>query len=897
MKSSLEDRFSRMLGRWVGFVGGHAVAVVLLAACGTAVVLSYSASHLGIHGATEQLFAQDLPFKQSERRYQEAFPAQYENLFVVVDAVTPERAGEAAAALLAGMQAEPRYFRTAYLPGGGEFFEEHAFLYLETEELEDLADRLAENQPYLAELSRDGSLRGLTMMVARGVRAVREGDVGGDRVQPMLRHFSEALEVLAADGEYHLSWAEVVAGDRIDRGATRRFLLVQPVLDFNDLQPAKRSILAVRRIAKERGLDATSGVRVRITGDAALSYEELNAVRTQAATAGLFSFVLVALILAFALRSFRLVAATLCTLVVGLVYTAGFTAIAIGHFNLISVAFAVLFIGLGVDFAIHFCIRYREILGPRFGHDEALRRAAHDVGGSITLCAVTTAIGFFAFVPTDFVGVAELGLISGVGMFISLACTLTLLPALMSLSPIPVARPKSAELWNPRSMPQRAPTLSAIPLRYPRAVRGSALALGAAAIFLLPQARFDNNPLNIRDPSSESVRTFNDLLEKGGASPWSLNAIVPNVAAAEAIADELRALDAVGRVVTVENFIPSDQEEKLGIIEDVALFLASPPGTEGESATAPIDAQRASLLQLEREIEKLLADRPPDELGGVARKLRDELHRFTAKLAQSDEPARALRTLETSLVASLPEQMRILTAALGAGRVSLENLPDALLERMITADGRARIQIFPRHSLDDQAAMVEFVEAVRSVTPEVAGSAAEVVESSRAVVRALQQALLSAVVAIALFLLLLWRRINDTALVLFPLGLAATLTVAAAVLLDIPFNFADVIVLPLLLGIGVDSGIHLVHRARISRPGETNLLATSTARAVVYSALTTVASFGTMGFAAHMGLATLGRLLTIGVGFTVLCNLVVLPALIVLHAPARRSEEEPRRAA
>jgi len=153
------------------------------------------------------------------------------------------------------------------------------------------------------------------------------------------------------------------------------------------------------------------------------------------------------------------------------------------------------------------------------------------------------------------------------------------------------------------------------------------------------------------------------------------------------------------------------------------------------------------------------------------------------------------------------------------------------------------------------------------------------------------------VVVIALFLLLLWRRIDDTALVLLPLGLAATLTVAAAVLFDIPFNFADVIVLPLLLGIGVDSGIHLVHRARVAGPEEGNLLATSTARAVAYSALTTIASFGTMGLAAHLGLATLGQLLTLGVGFTVLCNLVVLPALIVLHAPDRIDRETPQQAA
>ena len=268
---------------------------------------------------------------------------------------------------------------------------------------------------------------------------------------------------------------------------------------------------------------------------------------------------------------------------VGLIYTAGFTAVAIGHFNLISVSFAVLFIGLGVDFGIHLCIRYRELLGRGRAHADALVETTRDVGSSITLCAATTAIGFFTFVPTDFVGVAELGLISGVGMFISLFCTLTLLPALMSVPPVPKGGGKVRGVhWSGRG-------LAALPLRYPRAVRASALALGAAAIFLLPQARFDNNPLNVRDPSSESVRTFNDLLEKGGASPWSLNAVVPNLQAAEAIADQLRELDVVGRVVTVADYIPADQDEKLDIIEDVAMFLAHPPGPDGGVPTATVD--------------------------------------------------------------------------------------------------------------------------------------------------------------------------------------------------------------------------------------------------------------------------------------------------------------------
>ena len=872
--NSIEHAIGRWLARWVGAVQRNAVKVTAGMSLATLAILYYVVGNLGIHGDTESLFSQDLPFKRIERRYHEAFPMLYENMFVVVDAPTPERAGEAATALAARLEAEPRRFHRAYLPGGGEFFENHAFLYLETQELEDLADKLAIAQPYLAELSRDGTLRGLVSMMARGGRAVREGDVSGDQLHALFDRFLEALSARIEARPYHFSWAEVLAEGDFDLDSRRRFLLVQPVLEFDELQPAKRSILAVRRIANELGFTPESGVSVRITGDVALSFEEMEGLRTQAAAAGIASLVLVAIILLLGLRSIRMVASTLATLIVGLVWTAGFTAAAIGHLNLISVCFAVLFIGLGVDFGIHVCIRYRELLASGLEHSVALQETASDVGSSIFLCAMTTAIGFFAFVPTDFVGVAELGLISGTGMFISLFCTLTLLPALLSLRPISVGDVTPAGVsWSNSS-------LANLPLRHPRAIRGTALVMGIGAVMLLPQARFDNNPLNVRDPSSESVRTFNELLEKGASSPWSLNAIAPSLESARLLADRLAALDVVERVVTVSDYVPVDQENKLGIIEDVAMFVAPLPGPDGVVPLPSLAEQVGALVDLSRELGRLQDSGEQSEFVASASRLRPVLDRYLRRLEDSSDPTREIEALQVSMLGTLTEQLRILDAALSAGHVTLEKLPDTILERMITADGRVRIQIFPRDDLNDHAALAAFVDGVKTIAPEVAGSASEILESGRSVVRALTQAMLSAFIVITLFLLILWRRIDDTALVLIPLLLASALTVATAVLVDIPFNFADVIVLPLLLGIGVDSGIHLVHRVRVAAEGEANLLATSTARAVTYSALTTIASFGSLGFATHLGLATLGRLLTIGVFFTLVCNLIVLPTLI-----------------
>jgi hypothetical protein len=482
------------------------------------------------------------------------------------------------------------------------------------------------------------------------------------------------------------------------------------------------------------------------------------------------------------------------------------------------------------------------------------------------------------------VGVAELGLISGAGMFISLACTFTLLPALLSLPPHP--KPGAP----PAPAPRRA-ALAELPVRWPRLVRAAAVALFAGAVVLLPRARFDNNPLHVRDPASESVQTFAELLDRGGSSPWSLNAIAPDLASAEALASRLRRLDVVDRVVTPADFVPEDQPEKLEIIGDVAMLLAPLPGSDGSVGSPSPAKQAESLRVLSVELRRLLAEGADPALLGSAGRLRRSIDRFLAFLGTQPDRAPALAALEASVLGSLPEQLRLLEAGLRAGEVTLENLPDALLETMIAADGRVRVQIFPRDDLDDNAALAAFVDAVREVEPEVAGSASEILESGREVTKALRQALLTATVAIALLLWVLWRDPNDTALVMIPLGLAATFTVAASVLLDIPFNFADVIVLPLLLGIGVDTGIHLVHRARIGLDGAEHLLATSTTRAAILSALTTIASFGTMGFATHLGLATLGQLLTIGVALTLACNLVVLPALLALRTARRRMPE------
>ena len=880
MNRSFETLLERVLPRWIDAVRRHAAVITLASAIVTVLAGAYVATNLVVDTDEDSLFSEELPHRVIEIEYKAIFPNLYENIVILVDAQNAEQARDAAAALAAKLEASPDLFSSVHLPQG-DFFEEHALLYMDTDELEDLADRLARVQPYLAGLAEDGTLRGLAMMLARGIRALRDGDVSEASLEPMLERVDAAFRARQAGEAYRLSWAEVVAGRPLDEEAKRRLILAQPIRDFSQIVAAGKPLEAVRRFAKELGLTPENGVHVRMTGDVALAYEEMAVVEGQAMAAGLASFVMVTAILLFALRSLRVILAALLSLIVGLVLTGAFATLAIGHLNLLSVAFAVLFIGLGIDFGVHLCMGYQESLSEGRDHAAALRNASSKVGSSLVLCAVTTAIGFYVFIPTDFSGVAELGLISGTGMFVSLFCSFTVLPALLSVR----LSEESAGRAANRARMNLVPTF---PTRYPAAISVVALVLAGCALTLLPQAHFDQNPLLVRDPSSESVQAFEELLAQSDTSPWNLNAVRPDLKSAEALAKELAKLPTVETALSVTSFVPENQEEKLAIIEEVAFFLAPPPTEAGRPPTPTFAEGIAALRDFQTELRRLFDEFGTERAADVpasARAVHASLSRFleSLELASRSDAQESLAILEQGLFGALERQLELISRAVAVGPVTLEALPDDLVTRMISASGMIRVRIFPSEDLTEPEALERFVSSVRSVAPRATGSAVAIHSASREVVKSLRQAFTSAVIAIGVLLLLIWRAIGDTVMVMTPMVLAGLLTAAGAVVMGVPFNFADVIVLPLLLGIGVDTSIHLVHRARHAVPGDRELLQTSTANAVVFSAATTIASFGSLAFATHRGMASLGQLLTLGVTLTVICNLVVLPALLELR--------------
>jgi len=859
------ERLNRGLVALASFSSRHARAVLAVATLGTLAALYYTATRIRFNTDRNSLVAEDLPFKRAFERYEDEFPTLVDNLVLVVDAETPEDARAAALELARRIAADEQLFAGASVPRARPFLERHALLYLAVDELERLAERLARVQPFLGRLAADTSLRGLCGLLEQALE--RGGDAELE-LDPVLERVSRALEAARAGTRYRVSWRELMQAGGPDVEARRQFVMARPRLDYAKLFPARAPVERIRELAAELG----SGASVRITGALALSHEELVSVLSSAELIAGLVFAAVGTVLMAALRSVSMVLATLFTLVVGLALTAAFATFAVGHLNMISVAFGILYLGLGVNYAIHLCLRYRELREDGASHEEGLAGAVADIGGSLLVCALTTAVGFYAFIPTDFQGVSELGLISGTGMFFSLFVTLSVLSALLRFTPAPVRAPGSFADARALAALGRSTAARA------RTVLAATAALALASLALLPRLGFDANPLGLRDPRSESVRTFEELLASRASPPWSLTVLADAAAAADRVASDLRSLASVERAVSLSSFVPRDQETKLEIVEELALLLGYDlGGAPGAPPTA--DVELGALAGLASALGRLGPERASESAGRAAR----ELAAFQAWLAERPERSvAAVAGLRSSLLGTFPASMELLSATLDARPVTLADLPQDLVREWSAADGVRRVEAFPREDLGDLDAMRRFVADVRAVAPGVTGSPVMILETGDAVVRAFQTALAIALVATALMVLALFRRLTDSLLVMLPLLLASLSTTAAMVLSGIEFNFANVIGLPLLLGMGIDSSIHVVHRWRSGMA--TSVLESSTARGVVYSAVVNFCSFANLAISPHRGLASMGVILTIGIVSSLLYTLVALPALLALRS-------------
>ena len=813
---------------------------------------------LGVSTDTDALFAADLPWRQRAMELDRDFPQFRDLLVAVIEANSPEAAEATAAALEAALKADPAHFSFVRRPDASPYLEKNGLLFLEPAELQDLLDRTIDAQPFLGQLAADPSARGL--FAALSLLAI--GAEQGANLAPFagpLGMFHAALSDAAAGKARPLSWQSLLGGGLAEKAGPYRFVLAKAKLDLTALEPGAAAGDALRAAAAGLEFVRDGSAKVRLTGGVALQDEEFSTVAQGAVAGAVGSAVLVVLWLVLAVRSLRLIVPIIATLLLGLLVTTGFAALAIGTLNLISVAFAVLFVGIAVDLAIQYCVRARA-LRLTMALEDVIPGAAAMVGPPVLVSAMAAAAGFLAFAPTSFKGVAELGLIAGFGMFVALAATMTFLPAMLAL-----CRPQG----DRRAIGVAAGEWLEIRLNaYRPWVLGGFALLGLAGAVLAPRLAFDSDPLHTKDPTTEAMVTLADLAASPLTNPYSIDILMPSRAAADALVPKLEKLPLVAEVITLSSFVPTDQPKKLEAIADAAGLLNATLAPRAPAApVTPADirlAAKAALGQIEHASAKLKSDDPLRALGADLK-----------ALADADDAT--LMAANAALTRFLPVQLARLRAGLAAGPVAAAAVPAEIARDWLLPDGRVRVQVTPGEGARGQDGLQEFVAQVREVAPEAAGSAVQIVETAATIVGAFRQATIAAVLAIAILLAAVLRRTMDVLIVLLALGLSALLTVLGALLLGMSLNFANIIALPLLQGVGVSFNIYFVMNWRA---GQSRFLGTPTARAILFSALTTATAFGSLALSHHPGTASMGALLLLSLGMTMAVTLLFLPTLL-----------------
>jgi hopanoid biosynthesis associated RND transporter like protein HpnN len=834
------------------------VAGFLLAALAAAF---YTAGHFRMDTDSAKLLSPELEWRKREARYDALFPQQGGLILVVIDGATPELAQRAQALLAERLGKLKKLFPVVRQPGGGPFFLQNGLLFLPRTDVEKTMQQMIAAQPFLGALAADPSLRGVMDSLSTALLGVQHGQAKLEQIDKPMKEFASTLGAVAQGRSAYLSWQSLITG-RADPARLRSFVAVQPSLDFEALSPGAAATDAIRNAARNLGLTPDKGVRVRLTGPVPLSDEEFATLAERADLMGIIMFLAVTLTLWLAVHSFRIIACILVTLLTGLALTMGIGLAAVGVFNIISIAFVALFVGLGVDFGIQFCVRYRSERHSTGDLETALIRAGRGVGKPLALAAAATAAGFFSFLPTSYVGVAELGLIAGIGMIVAFVLAITMLPALLML-----VRPRGeAKDIGFRSL---AP-VDLFLKEHRTLVLGIVAVAGLASLAAIPLLRFDFDPLHLRSPKVESVSTLFDLMKDPQTSPNTIDVLAPSVDAADKLAGRLSKLPEVGQVLTLKSFVPDDQQPKLAAISDASLLLDATinPFT---TKPAPTDTETVASFISTAKALRAAADAAQSEPATDARRLADILDR----LAKASPAVRARAA--AAIVPGLDAMLAEMRSSLQAAPVTLQTMPPDLVREWVAPNGTARIQVFPKDTSGSDQAQRKFGAAVTAIAPGATGAPLSIRLSGDAIMGAFVQAGLLAFLVITVLLGFVLGRILDVLLTLAPLVLSGLLTLATCVVIGLQLNFANVIALPLLLGIGVAFDIYFVVAWR---NGAQNLLQSSLTRAVIFSALTTASGFGTLWLSSHPGTASMGELLMISLAWTLVTILFFLPALL-----------------
>ena len=800
------------------------------------------------------MLSEELTWRKYHSEYKSAFPNTTDNLILIVESSKSNNVSLVTRKLIRKLQESDKFDSVTAIQEI-DFFKKNKLLYLSEKELKELLPKLISAQPLLGMLAQNSDFIGILDLFKNLKPNLSSSNI--NEAHLFQKNINDSIGNTINNVQSPINWNSLVGKQKF-KNTANQIILLQPKLDFTRLLPGQESVETVNKIISETQKEVIDPFNVAITGGAALAYDELKSVSDGTKTSGMLALLFVLIVLFFAFKSISIIFAIFANLLAGLILTATFATLAVGTLNMISIAFAVLYIGLAVDFAIHICMMYQENCSEK-EQKQAIEKAIVKLRKSLILCTLTTSIGFFSFIPTDYQGVAELGLISGVGMFLSLILSFTFLPSLLSVFPKPkIQRGKKTRFVSDKSS-------SSINL-----ITAILFIFALGGVLNIQNIKFENDPINLNNKNAPSIQGLKKLKNLDQDDSFSVSVLLPNQEAASKFAEKQKENSEIEKIELINSYIPREQRKKMALIEELNIVF----GGEIESK----QQRPINLKFYNDQIALFLKDFKPTTK--EENRLIENIRTLMGEIEQLEEQEKikVFELLNTNIFYYFKDFVKSISLSLSAEMVDVSNLPDELRSLWISANNEYRVKVIPKNKTNNLN-IKSFQELIDEENYVFSGAPIINSEASRSVTLAFTQAISTALCIIFLMSYLLTRKLRFVFALLAPLVLATLSVVFLLTLFSFPINFANIIALPLLLGIGIDSSIHVFHRMK-KHNSISSFYSTSTTRAVIFSALTTSLSFGSLAISSHNGTASLGILLMIGLTFITLAVLLIIPNLL-----------------
>jgi hopanoid biosynthesis associated RND transporter like protein HpnN len=852
----------------------------------------------------DNLVGQNEKYQHAFLAYKKEFPSQ-DDLAVVVESENIEKNRQFIERLGAKVLAEPIYFTNVIFNNDMKMLGRKALLFPSESELEELRDQLKNYVPFIEKFGKTTNLISFFDLINHEIRTSPQET--NQQTESLVGALPALERILAqADASLHRPGTPPSPGvtalfDPSGTAVTNIYVTYDNARLFVlSAQPTTTNVPGADAIKLGKAQDdhngdcvdklrqlvaqtqiEVPGVNAGVTGMPVLDYDEMVQSQKDTTVASIVSLVICALIFIYGYNETgRPIKATIC-LIVGLAYTLAFATIAIGHVNILTVTFVPMLVGLAIDFGVHLITRYEEELRHGKTEEQALTTAMVFTGQGIFTGAFTTAGAFLAMWFTRFKGIQEMGLICGGGLAVCFIPMMTLLPVLLLRGRQNVIDHEEGE---PR---HRAANIENLWLKRPGVVLAITIVLCVIAATQIGKVRFDYNILSLQSTSLASVQTEDKLIHSAGQSLLYGAVIADTPQQAVSLEQQLTNLSTVASVQSMAHYFVENPTNKLRLIGEVKRDLA--PLNFKKPDTQPVDIQELSLTlysfstYCKLAIKEIGTNEPA--LSKQFRSLRETTEKLRRDMGagndrQAAENAEQLAAFQQALFNDLRETFDALKNQDDSSGFRAEDLPPALRNMFIGITGKYMVQVYAKKDVWKRENQKEFIDQVRTVYPDLTGMPVQLYEYTELLKDSYVQAAKYSLAAIIVLILFHFRTVSSVILSLLPVAIGSIWLGGVMGLFHLPLNPANIMILPLVIGIGVTNGIHILNRfAEEQTPG---ILSRSTGKAVFVSGLTAIAGFGSLVLAKDRGIHSLGLVMALGVTSCMVAALMFLPTLLNL---------------